>query len=211
MATIVDQGIKCYRGAAYSVFKGDSMLIEVPVVDGDDAAIDTAAFGFELQIFSGAVKLFGYNEVSPEVTMGNGKITIAITAEDTATITTNTTLTFAARLYAANDVIVTLSEGTFSVKDNSVTRTAIIDIIALTGLPTALEVGVGELVQLAVNFVPTTTTDKRLVWASSDDDVVVVSSTGLVTGIAPGTADVTATSVADDEVFDTCAITVPAE
>lgn len=208
MSTITDQGIKCYRGASYSVYKGDSMSIVIPVVDGSDGAIDTTTYGFEFQIFTGATAALSFNETSDEVTMGDGSITIAIPSDDTALFTTNTTMTFAARLYVPAGATVTLSEGTFSIKDNYVARTAVVDVTGVTGLPSTLSLLADDEVQLAVNVGPALATDKRITWASTDTDVATVSITGLVAAIAAGTCDITATSVFDTGISATCAVTV---
>jgi hypothetical protein len=207
MAVITDQNIKCYRGVGYSVYDGDSMSIVIPVVDGSDGDIDTAALGFEFQVFNGAVAALSFSEVSDEVTMGDGSITIKIPAEDTAALATNSTMSYSARLYAANDVVVTLSEGTFGVKDSYVVRATEVDVTGVTGLPDALAMAEDDVVQLAVNIAPALATDKRITWASDDVLIATVSSTGLVTAIAEGTCTITATSVSAPLVSDECALT----
>lgn len=51
-----------------------------------------------------------------------------------------------------------------------------------------------DTVTLTVGFNPTTATNRSLTFESSDEDVATVSSTGVVTGVANGTATITATS-----------------
>lgn len=59
-----------------------------------------------------------------------------------------------------------------------------------THLPSnTVEIEVGETATLKVSGIYSKTT-----WASSDDEIATVSSDGAVTGIAPGTATITATS-----------------
>jgi uncharacterized protein YjdB len=184
------------------------MSIVIPVVDGSDGDIDSETYGFEFQIFTGATAVLSYNEASDEVTMGDGTITIAVAADDTADFATNTTLMFAARLYVPAGATVTLTEGTFSIKDNAIERTADVAVTGVTGLPAALEMTEGDIVQLAVNVAPALATDKRITWASDDTDVATVSTAGLVTAVLAGTCDITATSVDDGTKLDTCALTV---
>jgi len=69
------------------------------------------------------------------------------------------------------------------------------------------EVGTGETYALAANFLPANTTNKGVTWSSSNTSVATVSTTGAVTGIKPGTATITATSV-DGGFKATCEMTV---
>ncbi|MNW17250.1 Bacterial Ig-like domain (group 2) [compost metagenome] len=51
---------------------------------------------------------------------------------------------------------------------------------------------------------------QTVTWSTSDATKATVSETGLVTGVAVGSATITATSVADPTKIDTCAVTVTA-
>src|SRR3546814_13944927 len=50
--------------------------------------------------------------------------------------------------------------------------------------------------------------NQAVVWASSAPSKATVSSAGLITGVAAGTSNVTATSVAVGSLVDTCVLTV---
>ena len=52
--------------------------------------------------------------------------------------------------------------------------------------------------------------DKTVTWSSSDPDVATVSTTGVVTAVAPGSATITATSNMDNTKTGTCSVTVNA-
>ena len=66
----------------------------------------------------------------------------------------------------------------------------------------------GETLQLTVTFAPTTASNKALSWTSNDTNVATVgSSSGLVTNVASGVANITATS-ADGGYTDSVIITV---
>ena len=52
--------------------------------------------------------------------------------------------------------------------------------------------------------------DQAVIWASSAPSKVTVSSAGVVTGVATGTSNVTATSVANGSLVATCVVTVTA-
>ncbi len=70
--------------------------------------------------------------------------------------------------------------------------------IPVTGLSidaTSLILTSGSTGQLAVEIIPADATDQNLKWVSSNTGVVSVNSSGLVTGISPGNAEVTVTSL----------------
>lgn len=62
---------------------------------------------------------------------------------------------------------------------------------------TAYEVTVGETTTIIASFSPTGVTETGLTWTSSDNTKATVSSSGVVTGVAPGPVTITATSTAD--------------
>lgn len=86
------------------------------------------------------------------------------------------------------------------------------DDIIVTGVsitPATTSVAVGATRQLTANFAPNDATDKGGRWASSDVTKATVDQSGLVTGVAAGTANITFTS--DDGGFvGTTAATVTA-
>ena len=90
-----------------------------------------------------------------------------------------------------------------------------VTITAGTGdVPTAIEMSPSTLTlrtastaQITANIVPSTADDKTLLWSSSDPSVVTVAG-GYITAIAPGTATITATAYAGDNVKGTCTVTV---
>ena len=59
---------------------------------------------------------------------------------------------------------------------------------------TTASVAVGATVQLNATLVPADATNKAVTYASSDTNTLTVDNTGKVTGVAAGSADVTATS-----------------
>lgn len=73
----------------------------------------------------------------------------------------------------------------------------VMEVIHVMGLSlniTRKDIAVGEQVQLVATVNPENATDKTVVWTSTDDGVATVDGTGRVTGIAAGTATITATS-----------------
>lgn len=65
-----------------------------------------------------------------------------------------------------------------------------------------------ETLQLTATVTPDNATDKSVTWTSSNTAVATVSSTGLVTAVANGTATITATTADGSNKSATCAVTV---
>lgn len=65
--------------------------------------------------------------------------------------------------------------------------------ITLNKNATTVTVGLQELLVATID--PSTSTNKSIKWTSSDKGIVTVDSTGKITGINPGTATITATTV----------------
>ena len=72
---------------------------------------------------------------------------------------------------------------------------------------TLLELKVGNSSNLVATVIPGNAANKSVTWSSSDDSVAAVSSTGLVTGVAEGSAVITVTTV-DGGKTATCNVTV---
>ncbi|MBB6672915.1 S-layer homology domain-containing protein [Cohnella nanjingensis] len=77
--------------------------------------------------------------------------------------------------------------------------------VSLNKKTTSLQAGASEA--LTATVVPEEAVDKRIRWNSSDIAVATVDGMGKVTGIAPGTAKITATTV-DGGFIATCDVTV---
>jgi uncharacterized protein YjdB len=97
---------------------------------------------------------------------------------------------------AAGSATITLTseDGGFT---SSCVVTVINEAIPVTGLSlnkTAVTVSVNGTEQLVATVAPENATNKNVTWSSNAADVATVSSEGVITGIAAGTATVTATS-----------------
>ncbi len=76
--------------------------------------------------------------------------------------------------------------------------------IALNKSNLTLQVGQSET--LTVSYIPTNATGKAITWTSSNPSVATVSATGEITGVAPGTITVTATTKNGQTA--TCTVTI---
>lgn len=68
----------------------------------------------------------------------------------------------------------------------------------------------GRSIVLYASVEPEDTTDSRFRWSSKDPSIATVTADGTVTGIAPGTTEITATTEDGTELSDTCTIVVKA-
>lgn len=74
--------------------------------------------------------------------------------------------------------------------------------------PSTATVEVENTVTLSVSTYPA---DAQVTWSSSAENYATVSSSGVVTGVAEGSATITATIIVDGQAYtDTCAVTVTA-
>lgn len=73
--------------------------------------------------------------------------------------------------------------------------------------PASITINTGSTRSLSVTFNPSTAENKQVTWTSSNSSVASVSSSGVVTGIAPGTATITCTSN-DSGAKSVCSVTV---
>lgn len=95
--------------------------------------------------------------------------------------------------------------GTVSCSDDDKTDGSV-DVSAVSVSPQTATVKVGESVTLSATITPSDATDKTITWTSSDATVATVDA-GRVTGVAVGSATITATTVNGGKT-STCAVTV---
>lgn len=168
--------------------------------------------------------------ITVDSTIENGAITVANAAGTTVTKAAENdviTVTAApAEGYVLDKITVTdesdsavpvtmdttnTNKGTFTMPGKAVTVTATFKTaeVALTGITlnkTTATVLVGGTTTLTASKVPSTTTDTTpITWSSNKEDIATVSATGVVTGVAAGTAVITATC---GEKTATCTVTV---
>lgn len=84
--------------------------------------------------------------------------------------------------------------------------------VAVTGVsvsPTSASINVGSTTTLTATVAPSNATNKTVSWSSSNSSVATVNSSGVVTGVAAGSATITVTTQ-DGGKTATCAVTVAA-
>lgn len=85
------------------------------------------------------------------------------------------------------------------------------DITSITLSETETYVGKGKNKRLTATILPTSATQKKLLWESSDESIVIVDQDGNIHGVNLGTAIITATARDDGKVSATCKVTVVEE
>ncbi len=88
--------------------------------------------------------------------------------------------------------------------------TTIVPPTSITVSPENVSIEVDSIVKLIADFQPVDTTDKSITWNSSNESVATVSTSGVVKGITPGNATITAKSNANNSLTDTSSVIVTA-
>jgi len=112
------------------------------------------------------------------------------------------------------NITATTSDGSFTATCAVTVTAATIPgaAVSVTGVTlnkTSDTIDVGATDQLTATVAPTNATNQAVTWGSSNTGAATVSSSGLVTGVAAGTANITATT-SDGSFIATCAVTVTA-
>ncbi|MCL1875414.1 MAG: Ig-like domain-containing protein [Synergistaceae bacterium] len=126
-----------------------------------------------------------------------------------------------ASVNASTGLVTGMSVGTARITAASVSNTNVkdtcevsitpdkIEVTGITISPKPVSIPVGGTRQLSVEVTPPDATSKDVTWSSSAPSVATVGeTTGLVTGVSVGPAVITATSVSNTNVKDTCTVEV---
>lgn len=95
-------------------------------------------------------------------------------------------------------------------KENGSGNPGNVPVTSVTLNPTTAQVEVGQSLQLNAGIAPSNATNKQVTWSVSGGSAAAVSQEGVVTGLAPGTATVTATTVDGQKTASSTITVVPA-
>ncbi|RRD69518.1 leucine-rich repeat protein, partial [Tannerella forsythia] len=124
----------------------------------------------------------------------------------------NGTVTVTAAAYtgaAPRTATITFMTGNLT-RTVSVTQTGTTAVIPATGVavePTSLKLEVGQARPLTATVLPETATTQTVTWTTDNAAIATVNESGIVKGVAPGTAVITATTT-DGSHTATCTVTV---
>lgn len=155
----------------------------------------------------------GQNE-SLSFTYGNLTGSLSVTSSNTSVVTVGTPSTSAGsgtvqlNFVGAGSTTVLFLDGSTQRASVSVSVTA--SSVSITGLAATSTAYIGKTLNLGstVNVTATGIYSNAVTWESEDDDIATVSATGVVTGVAEGTVDITVTSVDYPSATMTCSVTV---
>lgn len=82
-----------------------------------------------------------------------------------------------------------------------------VNVTGITVAPTSMSINRGSTGQITATVLPSNATNKTVTWSSSNTAIATVSSTGIVTGVAVGSATITATTQ-DGNKTATCSVTI---
>ena len=155
----------------------------------------------------------GQNETL-SFTFGNFTSSISIESDDTSIVTVNTPSingtsgTVQINFIAGGTANVVFKDGANEVE--SVAITVYESTVTISGLPSTSSVFINQTINLGSTISVSTTgsCSNGVTWESEDDNIAEVSSTGVVTGKALGTVDITVTSSSYPSATMTCSVTV---
>jgi len=104
-------------------------------------------------------------------------------------------------------IVITSEEGNYTDICAVNVSTTTVDVTGITLAESTKDLKVGEQVYLTPSFVPSNASNQGIIWTSSDASKVTVDSTGKITGISIGKADITVTSEDGGYTF-TCEVNV---
>ncbi|MBO4946523.1 MAG: Ig-like domain-containing protein [Lachnospiraceae bacterium] len=137
----------------------------------------------------------------------NSKVTWSSSVEGVATVDPTGKVT----AIKAGTTVITATAKDDSGISASCTVQVTVPTVKVTGITlnkTTASVVKGKTVALTATVTPDTATDKTIKWTTSNKNVATVSTDGVVTAKAAGTATITATAADDSGVKATCKITV---
>ncbi len=151
------------------------------------------------------VKVSGVQITPGEVTLGIGEtqnLTVTVEPSDATDPTYSLESSDLSVAAVQSDVVTAVAPGeaviTATTADGSLKATCKVTVVKhvedISVSPTLLKVTVGKTQEISVEFTPADATDQTVTWESSKPEVATVVD-GVVTGVTPGEALITATSV----------------
>ena len=142
-----------------------------------------------------ADKTVTWTSSAPSVATVSSTGLVTAVAQGTATITATSNLD-------------NTKSGTCTVTVNAPATEILVTAISIKSA-TTIQVGASET--LSITYTPAdANTGKAVNWTSSNNNIATVDNSGKVTGVAAGSATITATSTTDNNITASCAVTVQA-
>lgn len=165
-----------------------------------------AVTGVSISPASASVAVNNTTQLTATVAPANATNQNVSWASNNASVATVSATGLVTGLTAGTAIItVTTQDG-----NRTASSTITVNVIAVTGVsvsPAAASIFATQTQQLTATVTPANASNKNVSWTSGNNSIATVSSTGLVTGISPGTATITARTVSGNYTA-TAAITV---
>lgn len=138
---------------------------------------------------------------------GDGSISGSV-ASTTGT-STNGTSTYSGKLTGAGSVVLPTSGGGVA-EGPSIEFTITLSTVTITGLPASDRVGTGDNLNLGslITINATGSCSNDVTWSTSEESIATVDENGIVTGVTPGTVNITVTSDDYPSATMTCVVIV---
>jgi hypothetical protein len=148
-------------------------------------------------------------QLNATVTPSNATNPTLVWASSNTAVATVSSTGLVTGITAGNATITaTTTDGTSISATCSVTVNNPVVLVNSVSLPLTTEMTASESLQLIATVLPANATNQTLSWSSSDPTVATVNSSGIVTGIVPGTAVITAITTDGSSLSDNCTVTV---
>ena len=206
-------GVATVSGGVVTGVSAGSATITATTADGGKTSTSS--------ITVNAVSVTGVTVSPSSANVGTGAtttLTATIAPANATNKTVNWTSSNTGVATVSGGVVTGVTAGTATItatsQDGSFTSTSLITVTTVyaTGVtvtPNPATVVAGAYIPLTANFTPSNTTNKTVFWSTSNSSVARVSVSGIVTGMAAGTATITATTQ-DGSYTSTSSITVSA-
>ena len=99
------------------------------------------------------------------------------------------------------------SSGSGGSSPDPVVPPAEISVTGITVLSESIKLNIGDMTTLTATVSPSTTSNKNIIWSSANPSVAYVNTSGVLTGVANGTTNITVTTV-DGGYIDTATVVV---
>lgn len=153
-----------------------------------------------------------YRQLTPTVLPAEATDkSVSYTSSATGVATVSSTGLITAVSAGTADVTVTTTDGSFTAVCSVTVEPADVDVSGVTVAPESVTLSLSGTAtqQLTPTVEPSDATDKSVSYSSDAESIATVSSTGLITAVAEGTANITVTTT-DGSFTAVCAVTVEA-
>ena len=212
IATVSIDGLEAntdYAAGTYQVSRqndnGESSKVDVPAfktkpINVTGVTLDKSTLSLEEGATGNLVAT-----VAPS-TASDKTVTFASSDAEVATVDNTGKVT---AVKAGNaDITVTTKDGNKTAKCTLTVTAKQIPVTGVTLDKSTLSLEVGATATLNATIAPSNATYKAVGFTSSDEAIATVDNDGLVTAVAPGTADITVESIADGSKTAKCTLTV---